>query len=107
MIRMGQVIQVRLEKLDEYKKLHAETWPGVLAMIKKCNISNYSIFFRGNLLFAYFEYTGDSYESDMKKMAADPETQRWWSITDKCQKPVDSAAPGEWWASMEEVFHCD
>jgi L-rhamnose mutarotase len=104
---MGQVIQVRPEKLDEYKRLHADAWPGVLSMIKKCNIRNYTIFFRDNVLYSYFEYTGNSYESDMKKMAEDPETRRWWSITDTCQKPVDSAAPGEWWAPMEEVFHCD
>jgi L-rhamnose mutarotase len=43
----------------------------------------------------------------MEKMAADPVTQRWWALTDPCQEPVDNRKAGEWWAEMEEVFHCD
>jgi L-rhamnose mutarotase len=23
------------------------------------------------------------------------------------QKPLETRAQGEWWANMEEVFHCD
>jgi len=37
-------------------------------------------------------------------MADDPATQEWWLLTGPCQQPVDDAAPGEWWASMEQVF---
>ena len=43
----------------------------------------------------------------MRKMAADPETQRWWKITDAMQQPVEGAAPGQMWAPMNEVFHFD
>ena len=38
-------------------------------------------------------------------MAADPTTQRWWAICKPCQQPLESRAPDEWWANMEEVFH--
>ena len=41
------------------------------------------------------------------RMAADPATQRWWSLCEPCQQPLDRRAPGEWWAKMEEVFHMD
>ena len=47
MRRFGQVIKLIPEKADEYIKYHASVWPGVLKMIKECNISNYSIFFNG------------------------------------------------------------
>lgn len=107
MKRYGQVIRVRSEKLEEYKRLHADAWPGVLKRIHEANIRNYSIFYRDGLLFAYFEYTGDDYEADMARIAADPTTQKWWKLTDPCQEPVESAAEGEWWAPMEEVFHTD
>lgn len=107
MKRYGSVIAVRPEKLVEYKKLHANAWPEVLAMLKKCNIQNYSIYYRDGLLFSYFEYTGTDYAADMAKMAADPVTQDWWKHTDPCQKPVDTAKPGEWWVPAEEVFHLD
>jgi L-rhamnose mutarotase len=43
----------------------------------------------------------------MKKMAADPNTQAWWKLTDPCQQPLETCKPGEWWASMEEFFHVD
>ena len=107
MKRFGSVIKVVPEKLEEYKRLHAAVWPGVLKMIKKCNINNYSIYYKDGFLFSYYEYMGDDHAADMAKMAADPETQRWWSVCEPCQQPLETRAPGEWWANMEEVFHCD
>lgn len=106
-MRVGQVIRVAPEKAGEYKQLHREVWPKVLSMISDCNIRNYSIFLRDGYLFSYYEYVGDAYADDMAKMARDPETLRWWKLTAPCQRPVESAAAGEWWASMEEVFHWD
>lgn len=112
MQRYGMVIGVKEEKLEEYKTLHAAVWPGVLKMIKDCNIRNYSIYLRQlddgkYYLFAYFEYTGDDFKADMAKMAADPMTQKWWKETDPCQIPLSNRKEGEWWGSMEEVFYTD
>ncbi|HEX9118571.1 MAG TPA: L-rhamnose mutarotase [Anaerolineae bacterium] len=107
MRRYGMVITVKPEKLEEYKRLHAAAWPGVLSMIADCHIHNYSIYYRDGFLFSYFEYDGSDFAADMAKMAADAETQAWWKLTDPCQQPVPSAKEGEWWASMEEVFHTD
>ena len=108
--RFGSVIGVKAEKLDYYKELHANAWPGVLEKIRKCNIRNYSIYLHrlddGNYyLFSYFEYTGKDFKGDMARMAADPLTQKWWKETDPCQFAVKHRAEGEWWANMEEVFH--
>lgn len=105
MKRYGQVITVKPEKLEEYKRLHANAWPGVLKMISECNIRNYSIYYKDGLLFSYYEYIGNDYEADMAKMAADEETQRWWDVCKPCQQPLETRAEGEWWADMEEVFH--
>ena len=107
MKRYGSVIRLKPEKLDEYKVLHANVWPGVLKMIGECNIRNYSIFYKDGMLFSYFEYHGEDYAADMQKMAADPLTQEWWKLTDPCQEPFETRQPGEWWASMEEFFHAD
>jgi L-rhamnose mutarotase len=107
MQRYGSVIKVRPEKLEEYKRLHAAAWPGILKMIHDCNIRNYSIYLKDGYLFGYFEYVGSNYQADMAKMAADPVTQEWWKLTDPCQEGLPTRQPGEWWASMEEVFHCD
>jgi L-rhamnose mutarotase len=105
--RYGQVIGVKADRLQEYKAYHAAVWPEVLDTIRACNIRNYSIFQKDGQLFAYFEYTGENFQADMAKMAADPKTQEWWAITMPMQEPVATRAEGEWWADMEEVFHMD
>jgi L-rhamnose mutarotase len=107
MQRYGSVIKLKSEKVDAYKELHANVWPEVLSMIRACNIRNYSIYLKDGTLFSYFEYHGDDFEADMQKMAADPNTQAWWKLTDPCQEPLETRQEGEWWASMEEVFHTD
>ncbi|HPA45293.1 MAG TPA: L-rhamnose mutarotase [bacterium] len=106
------VIGVNPEKVEEYKELHRNVWPGVLKMIKECHIENYSIYMHelddGRIyLFSYFEYTGDDFEADMAKMAADKTTQEWWSHCEPCQIPIKNRKEGDWWANMEEVFHLD
>jgi len=110
--RYGMVIGLEPEKIAEYKKLHANCWPGVLKMIRDCKIRNYSIYLveleKGKYyLFSYFEYTGSNFDADMKKMAADATTKRWWKCTDPCQVPIPNHKKGEWWTKMEEVFHTD
>ena len=107
MKRYGSVIRVWPEKLDEYKKLHAAVWPDVLKMITACNIHDYSIYHKDGWLFSYFEYTGTDFKADMAKMAADPLTQKWWDVCKPCQAPLATRKPDEWWADMEQVFHCD
>ena len=112
MKRYGSVIELRREKAEEYKTLHAMVWPDVLKMIKACHLQNYSIYLRqledGRLyLFSYFEYIGNDFAGDMAKMAASPVIQRWWAACKPCHQPLSNRAPDEWWASMEEVFHHD
>lgn len=112
MKRYGWVIGVKEEKIDEYKKLHAAVWPEILKMISDCNLTNYSIYLRKMpdgkyYLFSYCEYIGEDFQADMAKMAADEMTQKWWDVCIPCQEPLEDRAEGEWWADMEEVFHCD
>ena len=80
---------------------------GVNEMIKECNIQNYSIYSRGDYLFAYYEYVGDDFEADMAKMAADPTTQKWWDIVKPLMEPLSDRAEGEFWSGMTEVYHLD
>ena len=107
MKRHGQLIRVKAEKLEEYTNYHAEVWPEILEMIRKCNIRNYSIYEKDGYLFSYFEYTGSDFSADMDRMAADPKTQEWWAVNKPLQEPLPTRKEGEWWADMEEVFHAD
>jgi L-rhamnose mutarotase len=109
MKRMGMMIGLRAEKLAEYKILHAAVWPDVLKRISQSNIRNYTIYLREpeNFLFGTWEYHGDDFAADMAAIAADPVTQKWWKLTDPCQDALSTRVEGEWWATLEEVFHLD
>ncbi len=109
MQRMGHILGLKPEAIAEYKRVHAAVWPEVLATISACGIRNYTIFLREpeNLIFAYWEYHGTDFAADAAKMAADPKTQEWWDVCMPMQAPLATRQEGEWWASMEEVFHHD
>ncbi|MCK5729725.1 MAG: L-rhamnose mutarotase [Draconibacterium sp.] len=107
MHRYGQIINLKPERVEEYKKLHAKVWTDVTKAIAKSNIKNYSIYLKDETLFSYFEYVGNSYEADMEEMAANPVVQKWWDICKPCMLPIETHEEGEWWANMEEIFHQD
>ena len=107
MKRFGMVIKLKPGSAAAYREYHAAVWPEVLKMIRECNISNYSIYFKDDVLFGYYEYHGSDIKTDLAKMAAHPKTQEWWSIMEPLQEPVATRKAGEWWAEMEEVFHLD
>ena len=104
------VTGLKPDQAAHYEELHAHVWPGVSKTIKDCHIRDFSIHeceLDGKLyLFAYLEYTGHDFAADMKRMAADPETQRWWKETDPCQSPLpDAAAKGKIWSDMKEIYY--
>jgi L-rhamnose mutarotase len=108
--RYGMVTGIKPDKIEYYKKLHANIWPPVAKKIKECNIRNYSIYLKQidnkYYLFSYFEYVGDNFDKDMQHMAADTATQRWWKETNPTQLPLPEAlAQKQTWSRMEEVFY--
>jgi L-rhamnose mutarotase len=107
MKRYGMAIRIKPGSEEDYRRYHATVWPEVLKMIQACHIKNYSIYLKDDLLFGYFEYHGFDFEADMAKMAADAKTQEWWAVMKPMQEPLTTRKPGEWWAEMAEVFHCD
>jgi L-rhamnose mutarotase len=102
--RFGQLIGLRPELVEEYKRLH--DGPGVRALLRQANIRNFSIFLQqmpdGKLYeFAYFEYHGDDYEADVAWLAAQPENQAWLALCDPMQIPLEGETS---WAAMEPIF---
>ena len=111
--RFGQIAQVRPEKVETYKQLHAAVWPEVAQSLEKYHIRNYSIFLKEleegkPYLFAYFEYTGSDFDADMAKMVENPKVQEWEDLAGgKCLFDQSPHGKGLWWADMEEVFYFD
>lgn len=104
MKRFGQVIKVDEKNKDLYIKYHQNVPQAVQDLIHECNMRNYSIFIKDDLLFAYFEYVGDDFEGDMAKMAANEENKKWWELVRPFQIPIETAKPGEFWADMDEIY---
>ncbi|CDO68914.1 hypothetical protein BN946_scf185000.g57 [Trametes cinnabarina] len=109
--RICQLIKLKHEHEQEYLALHRDVWPGVLAALARHHIADYSIFYHAplHLLIATFKYTGADYAADMRGVAADPETQRWWKLTDDMQESLVEGAAGSggevpWWQDVPEVF---
>ena len=107
MQRHGMVIRVRPERRDEYLALHAAVWPEVEDMLTRANYRNFTIFIHDDILFGYFEYVGDDLAADNARIAADPATQRWWTLTDPMQERLPGTPDGEQWATMAEAWHMD
>jgi L-rhamnose mutarotase len=109
MKRVGAVIGLRKECLEEYKRIHVKLWPEIEGAIKEAGIERYSIYYNDGQLFAYFEYHGPDAEfaARMKRLGEAPRMREWWSVTEPLQLPRPDRKPGDWWTTMEEVFHLD
>jgi L-rhamnose mutarotase len=107
--RFGQVLGIRTECIEEYRRYHAKIWPEVERAIRDAGIRNYSIFLRGDQLFGYYEYPGteDEYDARMEALAQAPRMREWWDLMEAMQVPDPQRAAGTWWSDMEEVFHQD
>lgn len=107
MKRIGEMIKIKPEGLEQYKAYHAAPLPGVNEILKACSIQNYSIYQRGDYMFAYYEYVGEDFDADMAKVAADPATQKWWDLVKPLMQPLEDRKENEFWSGMEEVYHLD
>jgi L-rhamnose mutarotase len=103
--RVGMVIQLRPDMMAEYRRLHADTNPGVRDLLSKYHMENFSIFLQqidGKWYeFGYYEYTGDNFELDMATMAKEPRTIEWLKVCDPMQIPLPGA---KGWTEMERVY---
>jgi L-rhamnose mutarotase len=106
----GSVIELIPEKEQQYRDLHTAVWPEVVAAIRQANIRDYRIYraeLQGKIyLFSTFTYVGRDFAADMASIAADETTrERWWPLTDACQRRIPGTAAGEQWMGLEQLMH--
>ena len=76
MQRVCFVLQVKPERLEEYKQRHRTVWPEMLAALRESGWHNYSLFLRGDgLLIGYLET--DDFERARAGMAQREVNERW------------------------------
>ena len=104
MIRKGMVRAIKPECIKDYKKTHSDVWPEILERITDCKIKNYSVFAQGDRLFSFFEYYGENFEEDTKKMRNNTKFLEWERIHEHMFIPLGNRDKDEGWIELEEVF---
>ena len=105
MQRMGFLLKVRPERLDEYRRRHRAVWPEMLAALGEAGWRNYSLFLRDDgLLFGYFET--EDVESALAGIASRDVNTRWQADMAPFFEPLGGKLD-QGLLRLEEVFHLD
>ena len=106
MQRVAFILKVRAEKIDEYRRRHAEVWPEMLQALSETGWHNYSLFMRPDgLLFGYLE-TPD-FDRARAEMAKRDVNARWQAEMGGFFELEEGARPDSSMRPLEEVFHLD
>lgn len=104
--RVCFLLQVRPEKLDEYKTRHAAVWPEMLDALRQTGWRNYSLFLRPDgLLVGYLET--DDFARACAEMQKHPVNARWQAEMVPFFLSTGGRAADENMIPLEEVFHLD
>jgi L-rhamnose mutarotase len=107
MKRVGFLLKVKADELEEYKKQHETVWPEMLAALSRTGWHNYSLFMREDgLLFGYFE-TPDSFQTALDGMAREDINAKWQDFMAPYFENLSGAHADESMVELEEVFHLD
>ena len=99
-------LQVKPDRIDEYKTRHAAVWPDMLAALSAAGWHNYSLFLREDgLLIGYFETP--SLEGALAGMAATEVNTRWQVEMAEFFVDLGDARPHTGFVRLAEVFHLE
>ena len=105
MKRVGFLLKVKPDKIEEYKRHHQNVWPEMLAALRDAGWGNYSLFLaEDGLLFGYFETPVDLATASAAMAATDVNT-RWQEFMAPFFGAPDSARPDQALVELQEVFH--
>ena len=107
MKRIGIVLKVRKDKIEEYKKAHENVWPEMKEALSRTGWHNYSLFMREDgTLFGYFETPVD-FATALKGMEAEAINEKWQAAMAPFFEALEGKRADESMLVLEEVFHID
>jgi L-rhamnose mutarotase len=107
MKRVGILLKVKPEMIEEYKKRHENVWPEMQEALRRTGWHNYSLFLRDDgLLFGYYE-AEESHEAAVAGMAKEEVNQRWQDWMAPFFENLGGGHADEGMQVLEEVFHLD
>ena len=107
MKRIGFILKVKPELIEEYKEHHQNVWPEMQAALRATGWYNYSLFIRDDgLLFGYFE-TPESLEAAVAAMEKTEVNTRWQAMMSPYFEIPPGARPDQMFVELAQVFHLD
>ena len=104
MERVGFLLKVREERLEEYKKHHEAVWPEMLDALRRHGWRNYSLFLaEDGRLFGYFE-AEESFQASLDGMATEEVNTRWQTFMSDYFEDLPGL-PDESMMQLEHVFY--
>ena len=95
--------------IDEYRRYHRDVWPEVQESLRRFGVKRMDIHLLGRRLVMIVDTVdGMDYATAFRShSASSPRVAEWERLMKSLQEPVPEAAPGDWWAVMQPVFHLD
>ncbi len=107
MKRVGFLLKVKSDKMEEYRGRHQAVWPEMLAALRRTGWHNYSLFMRADgLLFGYFE-TPDSFQAALNGMAKEEINATWQADMVPFFENLTGTQADQSMLELAEVFHLD
>ena len=104
MTRVCFVLQVKPERIQEYKERHRAVWPEMQNALRETGWHNYSLFLREDgLLVGYLET--ESFERARAGMAGREINERWQREMAGFFVQAEGVLPDQAMTPLEEVFH--
>jgi L-rhamnose mutarotase len=99
-------LQVKPERIAEYRSRHAAVWPDMLRALADTGWHNYSLFLRDDgLLIGYVETS--SITEAQAGMAATEVNARWQAEMGEFFEDLEGRAPDEGFLVLDEIFHLE
>jgi len=104
--RVCFILQVKKDRLDEYKERHKSVWPEMLQALRETGWHNYSLFLRDDGLLVGYVETAD-FEKARTGMAAREVNKRWQDQMAGFFEIPNGAHADDQMRPLPEVFHLD
>lgn len=107
MQRIGFLLKVKQDMLEEYKRRHKEVWPEMQDALRRTGWHNYSLFLKEDgLLFGYFE-TPVSLEEAVQGMNKEEVNARWQEQMAPFFENIGGKHADEGLIQLEQVFYLE
>ncbi|MBP6995870.1 MAG: L-rhamnose mutarotase [Phycicoccus sp.] len=106
MTRVCFQLQVRPDRIEEYKERHAAVWPEMLRALRDTGWSDYSLFLRPDGLLIGYLVT-PSLRAAQAGMAATEVNARWQAEMAEYFVDLAGASPDTGFIQLEEIFNLE